>query len=514
MILDLVLWSGVFGSGYAVFKRQDKLFEPRVLKEQKRRTSVLKARLLGEQAQREQDHSDAKAGPDMKEDILIKDGRSLELLSKVDTIVFDKTGKLTQETPGIGTIHVLAQGSSADDILAQAAAAEHRQTHPLARAILGAAAAWGLTVRVPEQSEYRLGYGVRARLRGGTVTIGSARFMGAEGIALPEGLDPVLEQCEEQGHGVLLVARAGAIELQPALRPEAAATIAALRGLPGIREIRILSGDRERPPRARAEKLGMDAHDSQVLPEQKAALIERLQQEGRFVCFVGDGVNDAIAMKQAQVSISLQGASQLATDTAQIVLMNKDIRHLPRLLDLSAGFKRHMNEQFMLILTPSLLGAGLILLSGWGMVYIMYMRMAALGASLGNAMLERPPPQCHCRSRPARPPAETPAPEQDARSAGKTTAVPSGPERTRTCAASSDQKSIAPPSRKLTCTMRAACPSTAISLRWRTLPSMRRFRSGTSRAAPALPPMRWRLRLAAGCSALTVPPRIWWSLAT
>ena len=227
MILDLVLWSGVFGSGYAVFKRQDKLFEPRVLKEQKRRTSVLKARLLGEQAQREQDHSDAKAGPDMKEDILIKDGRSLELLSKVDTIVFDKTGKLTQETPGIGTIHVLAQGSSADDILAQAAAAEHRQTHPLARAILGPAAAWGLTVRVPEQSEYRLGYGVRARLRGGTVTIGSARFMGAEGIALPEGLDPVLEQCEEQGHGVLLVARAGAIELQPALRPEAAATITA-----------------------------------------------------------------------------------------------------------------------------------------------------------------------------------------------------------------------------------------------------------------------------------------------
>ena len=122
------------------------------------------------------------------------------------------------------------------------------------------------------------------------------------------------------------------------------ATIAALRGLPGIREIRILSGDRERPPRALAEKLGMDAHDSQVLPEQKAALIERLQQEGRFICFVGDGVNDAIAMKQAQVSASLQGASQLANDTAQIVLMNKGIRHLPRLLDLFAGFKRHMNE--------------------------------------------------------------------------------------------------------------------------------------------------------------------------
>ena len=303
MILDLVLWSGVFGSGYAVFKRQDKLFERRVLKEQKRRTSVLKARLLGEQAQREQDHSDAKAGPeaspDMKEGILIKDGRSLELLGKVDTIVFDKTGTLTEETPGIGTIHVLAQGSSADDILALAAAAEHRQTNPLARAILGAGAARGLTVRVPEQSEYRLGYGVRARLGGETVTIGSARFMGAEGIALPEGLHPVLEQCKELGHGVLLVARggalAGAIELQPALRPEASATIAALRALPGIREIRILSGDRERPPRALAKKLGMDAHDAQVLPKQKAALIERLQQEGRFVCFVGDGVNDAIA---------------------------------------------------------------------------------------------------------------------------------------------------------------------------------------------------------------------------
>ena len=107
MILDLILWSGIFGFGYAVFKRQDKLFERRVLKEQKRRTSVLKARLLGEQAQREQDHSDTKAGPDMKEGILIKDGRSQELLGKVDAIVFDETGTLTEET----------QGSRADDIL-------------------------------------------------------------------------------------------------------------------------------------------------------------------------------------------------------------------------------------------------------------------------------------------------------------------------------------------------------------------------------------------------------------
>ena len=180
---------------------------------------------------------------------------------------------------------------------------------------------------------------------------------------------------KDQGHGVLLVALAGPIELQP-----------------GIREIRILSGNRERPTRSLAEKLGMDAHD-------------------------------------AQVSVSLQGASQLATDTAQIVLMNKGIRQLPRLFDLSASFKRHMNEQFMLILTPSLLGAGVILLSGWGMVYIMYMSMAALGASLGNAMLERPPPQGPSV-------AASPAHRNPRAGAGCTlrrqdTAVHSGPERTR-----------------------------------------------------------------------------------
>ena len=283
---------------------------------------MLKARLLGEQAQREQDHSDAKAGPDMKEGILIKDGRSLELLGKVDTIVFDKTGTLTEETPGIGTIHVLAQGSSADDILALAAAAEHRQTNPLARAILGAGAARGLTVRVPEQSEYRLGYGVRARLGGETVTIGSARFMGAEGIALPKGLHPVLEQCKELGHGVLLVA--------------------------------------------------------QVLPKQKAVLIERLQQEGRFVCFVGDGVND----------------------TAQIVLMNKGIRHMPRLFDLSAGFKRHMNEQFMLILTPLALGRGadLAFRLGYGLYHV-YEHGGAGGAVSAMPCWSARPPQGPCRSR-------------------------------------------------------------------------------------------------------------------
>ena len=295
MILDLVLWSGVFGSGYAVFKRQDKLFERRVLKEQKRRTSVLKARLLGEQAQREQDHSDAKAGPeaspDMKEGILIKDGRSLELLGKVDTIVFDKTGTLTEETPGIGTIHVLAQGSSADDILALAAAAEHRQTNPLARAILGAGAN-GARARAERIPPWLWCVGAA---RGRDRDHRQRPLHGGGGHCPAGGSPPGSGAVQGAGHGVLLVARGGAIELQPALRPEASATIAALRALPGIREIRILSGDRERPPRALAEKLGMDAHDAQVLPKQKAALIERLQQEGRLVCFVGDGVNDAIA---------------------------------------------------------------------------------------------------------------------------------------------------------------------------------------------------------------------------
>lgn len=331
----------------------------------------------------------------MQEGLLIKDGRSLELLNKVDTIVFDKTGTLTDETPCVGDIHCLHDGYVETDVLMYAAVAEHRQIHPLARAIRNAAELRGLKYCAPEHSEFRLGFGVRAYLDGKVITIGSARLIVAEGMTLSRETNAVLKRCENEDHGVILIAvdgcLIGAIELLPNVRAEARATIASLKALPNIELTCIISGDRVQPTRTLAEDLGIDACFAQVLPEQKAAIIDELQQEGRFVCYIGDGINDAIAMKQAQVSISVQGAAQIATDTAQIVLLDQGVGNLPRLFDLSRGFKRHMDRQFKLILAPSVLGAGMIVLSGWGMVYVMVMNMAALAATIGTAVLERPP---------------------------------------------------------------------------------------------------------------------------
>jgi len=330
----------------------------------------------------------------MKEGMLIKDGRSLELLNKVDTIVFDKTGTLTEEVPKVATIHSFKEDVTENEILAWAALAEYRQTHPLAKAILTAAADRNLPIQRPDHTEIRLGYGVKATLGSTTVAIGSPRFMEAEGVVLPDAVMAVIQNCECEGGGAILVALndqfMGAIELVPTPRAEAKAIIAALKKLPNIKQICIISGDQETPTRKLAHDLGIDSAFARVLPEQKAATIEKMQQRGQFVCFVGDGVNDAIAMKQAQVSISLIGASKLATDTAQIVLLDQGISHLPRLFELARRFKKHMRRQYAMIIVPSMIGAGMITLSGWGMVYVMYMNMGALALTLGNALLERP----------------------------------------------------------------------------------------------------------------------------
>lgn len=329
----------------------------------------------------------------MHEGVLIKDGRSLELLYKVDTIVFDKTGTLTEDRPRIGGIHLFSSYSE-NEILYFAAIAEHKHTHPLAQAIFAEAKARGIEICEPEQSEYRLGYGVKVRSRGETILIGSLRFMSAESVAVPQRLHRLQEDCRLLGHGLIMLALGtqliGAMELLPTIRPEAKRTISTLKQLKQIKKTYIISGDHEAPTRKLAAELGIDDYFAQTLPQQKAELIEKLQQQGNFVCFIGDGVNDAIAMKQAQVSISLNGASQLATDTAQILLLDQGIAHLPGLFKLAGRFNRHMKRQLSMILGPSVFGISMILLAGWGMTSIMVLNMLGIGATLAYSLLEHP----------------------------------------------------------------------------------------------------------------------------
>ena len=320
--------------------------------------------------------------------ILVKDGRVLESLRSVDTVVFDKTGTLTIEQPVISAIH---RFSSHDEgrILQLAASAEHRQTHPVAQAILGKAAELGLPLLIPDASSYEVGYGIRVRIAGQAVRVGSARFMQREGLAMPDEVNALEERSRGLGHSLIYVgiddAVAGVLEMQPSLRPEAQQVMDFLRKR-GMTTY-IISGDHEEPTRRVAEQLGVDHYFAQTLPEHKAELVKRLRDEGRFVCFIGDGINDAIALKSAQTSISLKGASSAATDTAQIVFMDGTLAPLPSLFKLADEFERTMHGNLVLSVVPGVFNIAGIYLLHIGIVVSVTLFYAGTAAGLANSIL-------------------------------------------------------------------------------------------------------------------------------
>ncbi|SJM92159.1 heavy metal translocating P-type ATPase [Crenothrix polyspora] len=324
--------------------------------------------------------------------ILIKDGRSLELLSQVDTLVFDKTGTLTEDQPLIGTIHPLSTYSQ-NEILRCAAIAEFKQSHPLAKAILDEAEKRGLSLDVPDQTEYKLGYGVKIQTNGKNISVGSPRFMEAEKILMPDRVNEIKADLKNKGHGLVMVSidnvAVGVIELLPSVRLESHAIIKKLKSLKQIKKIYIISGDAKAPTQRLAHELGID-YFAETLPHEKSALIEQLQQEGNFVCYIGDGINDTIAMKQAQVSISLSGASRVATDTAQIILLDQGISHLPRVFELANGMNRHMSNQINTTMGVSIMGISGVFLLGWGISTIMLLNIVSLLGTLGYSLIDKP----------------------------------------------------------------------------------------------------------------------------
>ncbi len=305
--------------------------------------------------------------------ILVKDGRALELLRSVDTFLFDKTGTLTRERPEVGRILTFSV-HSANDILRWAAAAENKFSHPIAKAILDKAATLGLNLPKIDESKYHVGYGITVGVDGHTIHIGSARFMTHESIALPEEVQRALDAAHDEGNSLVMVGvdrvLGGAIELCAAERPEAAAMIAGLRAR-GVKHLAVISGDTERPTRKLAERLGIDRYFAEVLPQDKAKYVELLQQEGRTVCFIGDGVNDSIALKKANVSISLRGASSIATDTAQVVLMDESLGKVLQLLDISRDLHRVVNRCWLLIIVPNLVCIAGAFVAGFGVAHSM-----------------------------------------------------------------------------------------------------------------------------------------------
>ncbi|MCB0061537.1 MAG: heavy metal translocating P-type ATPase [Caldilineaceae bacterium] len=319
--------------------------------------------------------------------ILIKDGRALESLEQIDTVVFDKTGTLTLEQPTVSRIYCY-NGVSEPEILRYAAAAEAKQSHPIARAIVQAAREHGLDLPRLEDAHYKVGYGLKTQIAGRATRIGSVRFMTAEGIAVPPEVITQQLASHAQGHSLVLLALegevVGAIELAPTIRPEARQIIQELHAR-GI-ETAIISGDNDTPTHRLAAELGIDRYFAEVLPEDKANLVTQLQEEGHKVCFVGDGINDSIALKTADVAVSLRGATTIATDMAEIVFMNGTLGQLPELFELADDFAANMRTNMLASVLPGALGIAGTLLFGWGMGICVLLSQGSTPVGVYNAI--------------------------------------------------------------------------------------------------------------------------------
>jgi Cu2+-exporting ATPase len=291
--------------------------------------------------------------------VLIKGGRSLERLAEVDTVVFDKTGTLTTGTPKVVRIVTTPGAKDQDRVLSLAAAAEARLTHPVAQAILHAAEARGLSIPEREDSDYRIGLGVRARVQGSEVLVGSARFLTSQGVALP-GFGR-----SRTGTSHLYVAvegaYAGRIDYRDPLRPEAVEVVRALRAR-GLGEIVMLTGDTEDVARSIARSVGIPRVVAGVFPEEKAEFVRSLQRQGRTVAVVGDGINDSLCLAQADVGIAVHGSSDVARETAHIALLEESLWKIPEALDIAREAITLIRQGWGINFYPNCAAIGLTLL--------------------------------------------------------------------------------------------------------------------------------------------------------
>jgi P-type Cu+ transporter len=251
---------------------------------------------------------------------IVKGGLFLEQLGKVDTVVLDKTGTLTYGKPEIRAL--LPGGVDANTLLDLAASAELRSEHPLGKTLVAHARELGRTLVEPERFAYTPGRGIAAELRGAQVLVGNLALLCEHGIAVPEGL-----LAGQGGSSVVFVAHdgrlAGAIAIADRVRPEAAQAIAVIHAM-GIRTV-LLSGDAEPVAQAVARQLGINEVAAELMPEDKSARVRQLVASSRTVAMVGDGINDAPALIEAQVGVAMGSGTDVARESADVVLLGNDL---------------------------------------------------------------------------------------------------------------------------------------------------------------------------------------------
>lgn len=281
----------------------------------------------------------AAIGNAAKHGFLVREGDALERLAKVTRIVFDKTGTLTTGTPRVTAVYSFLENLPEEQLFAWAAGAEQRSEHPLGRAVVRSYTdRYGAPV--PQADGFRMlpGRGVEAQVEGCDLLAGNPALLEENGIALPPSFLTRAEPYLQEGCAIICIAAggqaAGFLALADTLRPDAPETIRQVKAA-GAAPV-LLTGDHENAARHMAELLGITQMRAECLPEDKLAFIDASQKENQPVCMIGDGINDAPALKKAQVGIAMGGiGSDIAVDAADIALVDDQIRELPHLLRLA-----------------------------------------------------------------------------------------------------------------------------------------------------------------------------------
>jgi Cu+-exporting ATPase len=290
--------------------------------------------------------------------VLIRNAEALETLAKVDTLVIDKTGTLTEGKPKVDRVIVFDQGSSKfgpgrseEDLIRLAASVESNSEHPLARAIVGAAEARGISLSAVVDFRATAGGGAEGRVRNEVVWIGALTFLSARGVDTSASEnDPSVKSSTTTLVFVAVNKKlAGAFSLADPIKSSAAAAIRELRG-EGIRIV-IATGDRREVAERIAQDLGIDQVESEVQPQQKAQIVDRLREQGHVVAMAGDGINDAPALAAADVGIAMGTGTDAAIENAGITLLKGDLRGIVRARRLSratiANIKQNLGFAFL-----------------------------------------------------------------------------------------------------------------------------------------------------------------------
>lgn len=325
--------------------------------------------------------------------VLIRNAESLELMERVDTLVVDKTGTLTQGKPSLVRIVVAGQAEESR-LLQLAASLERASEHPLADAIVRAAQARGLALLAVTGFDAPVGKGVSGQVDGHRLVIGNARIMSDAGIATA-ALDAEAEALRQDGATAIFVAidgqAAGLLAIADAVKDSTPAAIAALTAA-GLRVV-MLTGDNATSAQAVARRLGITEVEADVLPGDKARVVARLKAEGRVVAMAGDGVNDAPALAAADVGIAMGTGTDVAMESAGVTLLKGDLGGIVRARHLSQATMRNIRQNLFFAFVYNAAGVPIaagILYPAFGLLLSPVVAAAAMALSsvsvIGNAL--------------------------------------------------------------------------------------------------------------------------------